>query len=186
MGKARGMALREAIFAEALDLVEAALGKAALITALDHAGDHLLLEPPDGAAPLEGRHRLAQLVELARREIRRHHGKLHRLLLEQRHPLGLAEHRIELVAVAEGRVGRGIVLRLQPLSAPEIGMDHVALDRAGADDRHLDHQVVKRLGPEPWQHVHLRPAFDLEDADQIGPAQHLIDLGSSRGTVASV
>src|SRR5262245_33376896 len=62
MGKARGMTLREAIFAEALDLVEAALGKAALIAALDHAGDHLLLEPPDGAAALEGRHRLAQLV----------------------------------------------------------------------------------------------------------------------------
>ena len=25
-------------------------------------------------------------------------------------------------------------------------MHHVALDRAGADDRHLDHQVVERRG----------------------------------------
>jgi hypothetical protein len=28
--------------------------------------------------------------------------------------------------------------RLQSLAAPEIGMDHVALDRAGSEDRHLN------------------------------------------------
>jgi hypothetical protein len=35
---------------------------------------------------------------------------------------------------------------LQPLAAAQIGMHHVALDRAGADDRDLDHQVVEGAG----------------------------------------
>ena len=54
-------------------------------------------------------------------------------------------------------------------------MYHVALDGAGADDRHLDHQVVEAARLEARQHVHLRPAFDLEDADGIGPAEHVVD-----------
>jgi hypothetical protein len=44
-------------------------------------------------------------------------------------------------------------------------MHHVALDRAGAHDRDLDHQVVEAARPHPRQEVHLRPAFHLEDAE---------------------
>ena len=44
MGEARGVALGEAIFAEALDLVEAALGELGRIAARRHAADHLLLQ----------------------------------------------------------------------------------------------------------------------------------------------
>ena len=52
-------------------------------------------------------------------------------------------------------------------------MDHVALDRAGADDRHLDHQVVEVARLEARQHGHLGPALDLEDADRNRPLQSM-------------
>jgi hypothetical protein len=53
-------------------------------------------------------------------------------------------------------------------------MDHVALDRAGTDNRHLDDQIVIAARLEARQHRHLRPAFDLKDADGVGTADHVI------------
>ena len=100
--EARGMAFREAVFAEALDLAEAALGELARIVARDHAFDHLGLERADGAGALEGRHGAAQLVGLARREAAGDDGDLHRLLLEQRHAERLAEHGFELICRRSG------------------------------------------------------------------------------------
>ena len=38
---------------------------------------------------------------------------------------------------------RGVVDRLLALAAAQVGMHHVALDRPGPDDRHLDDQVVE-------------------------------------------
>ena len=57
-------------------------------------------------------------------------------------------------------------------------MHHVALDRPRADDRHLHDEVVEARWPEPRQHVHLRPALDLEHAEAVGPAEHRIGLGA--------
>ena len=54
-------------------------------------------------------------------------------------------------------------------------MDHVALDRAGADDRHLDDEVVEILRAKARQHGHLRAALDLEDAERIGAPEHAVD-----------
>ncbi|GAV36931.1 hypothetical protein ROTAS13_04621 [Roseomonas sp. TAS13] len=51
-------------------------------------------------------------------------------------------------------------------------MHHVALDRAGPDQGDLHHQVVEPRRPQPGQHVHLRPALDLEDAQGVGSPQH--------------
>ncbi len=56
------MAFREAVFAEALDLAEAAFGKVPLIATFDHALDHFGVEGVDGAGLAEGRHGAAQLV----------------------------------------------------------------------------------------------------------------------------
>jgi hypothetical protein len=63
---------------------------------------------------------------------------------------------------------------------------HVALDRPGADDRHLDHQVIELLRAQPWQHVHLRPAFHLEYAQGIRPAQHAVGLGAIEGDAGQI
>ena len=56
-------------------------------------------------------------------------------------------------------------------------MNHVALDRAGADDGDFDHQIVKLSRPQARKHRHLRPAFDLEHADGVGVADHVVDAG---------
>ena len=58
------MAFRKAVFAETLDLLEAALREFALVAIGQHAVDHLALESADGADALEGRHGAAQLVGL--------------------------------------------------------------------------------------------------------------------------
>ncbi len=80
--EARRMAFGKAVGAEALDLLEAALGEIPGVAALDHAADEHLLERVDGAEIAERRHGAAQAVGLGRRELRRDHGELHRLLLE--------------------------------------------------------------------------------------------------------
>ena len=46
-------------------------------------------------------------------------------------------------------------------------MNHIALDRPRADDRHLNGEVIKFFWLKPRQHVHLRPAFDLKDTDAV-------------------
>ena len=58
--EAGGMALRKAVFAEALDLLEDALGVLARIAFFDHAADQPLVKRRQAAAPLPRRHGTAQ------------------------------------------------------------------------------------------------------------------------------
>ncbi|MNI40546.1 hypothetical protein D3C73_947710 [compost metagenome] len=53
-------------------------------------------------------------------------------------------------------------------------MDHVALDRTGPDDRHLDDEVIEGARLHAGQHRHLRPALNLEDPESIGLPDHRI------------
>lgn len=54
-------------------------------------------------------------------------------------------------------------------------MHHVTLDRSGTHDRHFNDKVIEFPGTKTRQHVHLRAAFDLEHADGVGVAQHVVD-----------
>ena len=177
--KARGVAFRKAVFAEALDLLEAARGEFALVAAIAHAIDEFLLEPLDGADALERRHRAPQPVGFLRLELRRDDGEPHRLLLEQRNTQGLLEHALQLVLVAMLGRWRGIVrldaLIAQRFASAQIGMHHLSLDRSRPHDRDLDHEIVEFLRAQPRQHRHLRPAFDLEHADGVGARDHPVD-----------
>ena len=177
MREARGMAFGKAVAAEALDLLEAAFGEVAVIAARRHAADHLLAERVDGADIAERRHGAAQAVGLFRRELRRHDGELHRLFLEQRHAQRLAQHLFQFVGRTVLGRRRGEDDRLLPAAPAQIGMHHVALDRARAHDRDLDDEIVEFARPQARQHVHLRAAFDLEHADGVGLAQHVVDGG---------
>ncbi len=56
-------------------------------------------------------------------------------------------------------------------------MHHLPDDRSGADDRHLDDEIVEALRPHARQGRHLRAALDLEDADGVGGAQHAVGRG---------
>ncbi len=178
--EARGVAFRKTIFAEALDLVEAAFGEIAWIAARRHALDQLVAEILDGADTAERRHGAAQLVGLGRREASGDDRDAHRLLLEQRHAECLAEHLLEFVRVATGGRRRRELDLLHTLPAPQVGMHHVALDRPRAHDRDLDDEVIKFVRLEPRQHRHLGAALDLEYADRIGARQHAVDLGLLR------
>ena len=53
-------------------------------------------------------------------------------------------------------------------------MHHAALDRAGAHDGDLDHQVVETARLHARQHGHLRARLDLEHADRVGVADHVV------------
>ena len=64
-----------------------------------------------------------------------------------------------------------------PFTAAQIGMDHIALDRAGPHDRDFDDEIVEALRRHARQHRHLRAAFDLKDADRIRLADHLVSRG---------
>ncbi len=163
------MAFRKSVTAKALQLLEGLLGVIPLIAIGDHAGDQLVAEFRDAARMFEGRHAPSELVGLARREARAFDGDAHRLLLEERHAQGLAEHLLQL--------GLGIDDILLALAAAQIGMHHVALDRARPDDRDLDDEVVEGARLDPRQHRHLRAAFDLEDAERVGLADHRVGRG---------
>ena len=176
MGEARGVALGEAVFAKAFDLVEAALGEVLRIAARSHAADHLRLQFVDGAAAAEGRHGAAKLVGLGPGELGGHHGEPHRLLLEQRHAHGLAQHLAKLVRRPMVGMRRGEIDGLVATAAAQVWVHHVALDRAWTHDGDLDDEVVEAAGLQPRQHVHLRPALHLEHADGIGAAEHVVDL----------
>jgi hypothetical protein len=52
-----------------------------------------------------------------------------------------------------------------------------ALDRARADQRHLDRQVVEAARAEPGQRAHLGPALHLEHPDRVGQAELVVDAG---------
>ena len=54
-------------------------------------------------------------------------------------------------------------------------MHHLPDDRPGPDDRHLHDEVVELLRLQPRQRRHLRARLDLEDADRVGLAEHLVD-----------
>ena len=77
------------------------------------------------------------------------------------------------------------MLRLDAVAPAQIGMHHVALDRPRPHDRDLDDEIVEAARLQSRQHRHLRAAFDLKHADEIGARQHLVDRGSSCGSVAS-
>ena len=165
-GKACCMAFGKAVVAEPLDLAEAVLGKIPLIAVGDHALDHLALEIADRADPPEGRHGATQFIGFAGGEFGGDDGNVHRLLLKQRHAERLLEHLLQF------RLGVGDLF--DALAALQIGMHHLALDRTRANDRHLDHQIIVIAWLEARQHRHLRPAFDLEHAERICPADHVI------------
>ena len=76
--------------------------------------------------------------------------------------------------------------RLEALLAAQERVDGVALDRAGPDDRDLDHEVVEALRPRLGERLHLGPALDLEDADRVGRLEHREDLRDVLGQPVEV
>ena len=87
--------------------------------------------------------------------------------MKQRHAQGFAQNVTQIIGWE--------LDRLFALTPAQIGVHHIALNGAWPDNRHLYHQIVKTARLEPRQHRHLRPALNLEHANRIGIAEHLID-----------
>ena len=162
------MRLREAVFTETQYLPVERIGELDAVAMALHAFLQLDLEVLESAALLPSRHRAAQAIGLAGREAGGHHRELHHLLLEDRHAERASQHLLHRFA----RVGD----RLLAAASPQVGMHHAALDRAGAHDRHLDHQIVVVRGLQARQHAHLRARLDLEHADGVGLLDHRVNL----------
>ena len=170
------MAFGEAVRAKTFDLAETPLGKVGIIAVLAHALEKAVAKLADIAVFLEGGQRAAEAIGFFWREARADDGDLHGLFLKQRHAHGLAQHLAQRV----GREGDFLF----PVATADIGVNHVALDRAGADDGDLDHQVIEGARLHAGQEVHLRAGFDLKHANAVGLAEHVIDggvLGRQRG-----
>ena len=161
------MAFGEAVFAKPLDLAETAFGEILLIALGQHAADEALAKRMDRAGFPKRGEGAAQPVGLQRAEPGADDGDLHRLFLKKGHAQGLAQHLAQFIR------GEGHLL-LAPAAA-EIGVHHVALDRAGADDGHLDDQIVEFARAHARQEIHLRPAFHLKHPHRIRVAQHVVN-----------
>src|ERR1035437_4884366 len=76
--------------------------------------------------------------------------------------------------------------RLQSLPAAEVGVYRVTLDGPGPDDRDLDHQVVEF----PWlglvKRLLLGSRLDLEEADGVDRADHVVDARIIEGEAVEV
>ena len=88
-------------------------------------------------------HRPPELFGLAARETGNLHGHSQQLLLKEGNAESAFENRFQ--------TGVGVGDGLATLAAFQIGVGHVAGDRAGTDDRHLHHEVVEVHGPVAWQ-----------------------------------
>ncbi len=160
------MRLREPVVGERGHLVEQLPGGRLVDPPLGHPGEQpgaQRLHPLPGAL---GAHRLAEPVGLGGGEPGEVDRHLHQLLLEQRHAERLAERALE----QRVRVGH----RLGSVATADVGVDRAALDRPGADQGDLDHQVGERTRPQPGQRRHLGPGLDLEHPDGVGRADHLV------------
>ncbi len=175
-GEAGRVAFRETVITEPLDLLEQVLAIFQAEAVFQHARQQLFAMRFQAATTLPGGHRAAQCIGFAGFITSCFHCQLHHLFLEQRHAQRACEHAFQLWWVE--RIVR-VVQRVRSLFAQDppplkVGMDHVTLDRAGSHDRHLDHQVIELAWLHAWQHRHLRARLDLEHADGVGGADHVV------------
>jgi hypothetical protein len=131
-----------------------------------HAVDHALADAFHFFAAALVAHRLAQKIRLARREVGRDDRDLHPLFLEERNAERALEHGLE----HRVRIGDGLFAVL----AAQVWMDHLALDRARANECDFHHEIVKTARLEAGQGVHLRAALHLEHADRIRSAEVVV------------
>ena len=161
------MALGKAVVGEGSHLDEDLLGDVTGDAALGHAGEQPLLQLLHPLVRALRAHRLAELIGLGRREAGDVDRHLHQLLLEQRHAERLGQRALEQRMEVGGLFAA--------VAATDVGMNRAALDRPGTDQRDFDDKVVEFTRPQAGQRRHLRTRLDLEHADRVGGAQHVVD-----------
>ncbi len=150
-GEGRRVRLAEAEGGESLEDLPDPVGDLGVVAACQRGRTPPLLDPELPVGGAEGPTHLVGLRE-------GHAGRLgddhQHLLVEDDDPLGLLEGR------DEARVQVGGVL--PALAGVEEGHDHVALDRAGPEERDVDDEVLEGLRTELADELALPRALDLE------------------------
>ena len=160
--------LGEAVGAESLDLLEASLGEVALVTICDHAADDLVLERVDVAEAAEAGDGPPHSVGLVGREA----VQWTAISIACSWKIGTPKVFCVIHSMAlPGILGTGS----SPFRRRRYGWT-MPPDRAGADDRYLDDEVVETPRPQAREHRHLRPAFDLERPHRVGGTDHVEGL----------
>ena len=121
---------------------------------------------------------LAQVLGFVTAEVGHDHGDLQHLLLKERHAQGALEDGFE--------PGVEVGHRLESVAAAKVGMGQVALNGAGPDDGHLDHQVVEAGGLHARQRGHLGTALNLEDTNGVGPLHERVGVGVVFGKLRQI
>src|SRR5918993_79928 len=66
--------------------------------------------------------------------------------------------------------------RFESLSAAKVGVQHLADDGSGSDDRDLNDDVVEASRAQARERGHLRAALHLEEPDRVGFLERVVDL----------
>ena len=94
---------------------------------------------PKPTVAFPGSHRTSQAIGLSRGKACSDHRQFDDLFLEDRHSQRALEHLTDCFA--------GVSDLLFTVTPPQVGMHHVALDRARPDDGNLDDQIIKTAWP---------------------------------------
>src|SRR5437773_2093510 len=112
-------------------------------------------------------HRAAKLVRGTRREPGDGHRDAQDLLLEEDHAERLLERGLEQRMRVRDR--------LAALTAVDVRIHHVPLQRARPDDRDLHDDVLEASRTYPRERGRLRAALDLEQTDRVDLADEVVD-----------
>src|SRR5687768_15745971 len=159
------MRFRKSIFAKAFYLTKDPFSKFDGITTAGHSIDYFLMEGAEPPLLFPGSHGAPQLICFARGEAGSKYCQLHYLFLENWYAQGALQGRFHFFAWVNNV--------FQSLSAAQIRMHHVSLNRSWTDDGDFYDQIVESPWFQARQHGHLSAGFDLEDANSVGLADHV-------------
>ena len=174
-GEAGCVGLWKAVLSKAPNLAKYLLGKLVGQPAAPHALQELGPEPLDDTCFPPSTHGAAKLVGFARSESGGDDCQLHRLFLEDGDAQRPLQDRANFLV--------GIGYQFIAVSPPQVGMHHVPLNRSGTNNGNLNYEVVPAAGPQSGEHTHLPAAFDLEDANRIRRADHVVDRRVFAGNI---
>jgi len=174
-GKTGGVGFGKTITTKTLHLFKNTVGIIKAVTIFQHALNHLVFKPEQGAVLAPAGHGPAQLVCFAATEPGGHHHQLDDLFLKNRNAQCSLQHALD------ARIR--IIDCFLVVSSAQVGMHHVTLNRAGADNRHFNDQIVESFRFKTRQHVHLCPRLHLKHADAVAFLQHGIGGGVFRWNI---
>ncbi len=166
------MAFRESIFRESDEFLEYLLGGCPIDALRECALAKLGPETDHRLTRSLASHGATELVGLTGAEARQRHGHAEDLLLVEDDAQRFPQDRFQKGMIVDRRRGEPTPSQLSML---DIGVDGAADDRTRPHDRHLHDKIFEAAGLGAQQGLDLGPALDLEGADRIPGADHVVD-----------